>query len=153
RSSKATSARHILVSMNASPGDELPVGPHREYAHYFSARAAVRSGFEIARPVEIGNQPGLFRLPSQQFASSLTRSRVIERREMREPVEVVGCFLGGLADDRYVQSAADHASDVSERHAPFGDPMVAGSCGTLLERQPEEMRSIKPVHGGPAVEP
>jgi hypothetical protein len=57
--------------MNASPVDGLPVGPHREYEHFFSARAAVRSGFEIARPVEIGNQPGLFRLPSQQFPIDL----------------------------------------------------------------------------------
>jgi hypothetical protein len=72
---------------------------------------------------------------------------------MREPVEVVGCFLGGLADDRYVQSAADHASDVSERHALFGDPMIPRSCGTFLKRQPEQMGSIKPVHGGPAIEP
>jgi hypothetical protein len=72
---------------------------------------------------------------------------------MREPAEVVGCFLGGLADDRHIQAAADHASDVSERQALVGDPMIPGSRGTLLEHEPVEMSRIEPVHGGPAVEP
>ncbi|MDB6045180.1 MAG: hypothetical protein JWM63_3731 [Gammaproteobacteria bacterium] len=65
---------------------------------------------------------------------------------MREPTKVVRCFLGGLADDRHVQAAADHASDVSERHTLVGDPVIPGSCGTLLEYEPVEMGSIEAVH-------
>src|SRR5207244_13618243 len=78
--------------------------------------SALLSGLEIARPVEIGNQSRLSWTPSQQFPGSLTRSRVIERCEMREPAKMAGCFLGGHADERHVLSAADHASDVSERY-------------------------------------
>src|SRR4029450_11109353 len=50
---------------------------------------------EIARPVEIGNQPGLLRLPPEQFTGSLTRGRVVECSEMREPFKVIHCFLVG----------------------------------------------------------
>jgi hypothetical protein len=60
---------------------------------------------------------------------------------------------GGLGDDRHIQVAADDVSDVSKRHALFGDPVIPGSRRTLLKRQPEEMRSIESVHRGPAVEP
>src|SRR5450432_1845864 len=63
-----------------------------------------------------------------EFADSRA---AVERREMREPVEVVGCLLGGRADDRYVQSAPHHVSDVSERHALFGDPMTKGLLRSL----------------------
>jgi hypothetical protein len=114
---------------------------------------AVCSGFEIARPVEIGNQPGLLRLPLQQFPSSQTRGRAVDRCEMREPAKVVVCFLGGLADDGHVQAAADHAGDVAERHALVGDSVIRGSSGTLLKHEPVEMSSIEPVNRGPAVKP
>jgi hypothetical protein len=43
--------------------------------------AATISGFEIARPVEIGNQPGLFRLPAQE--SRATRG---QRLRFRRPL-------------------------------------------------------------------
>ena len=104
-------------------------------------RYAVCSGFEIARPVEIGNQPRLLRLPSQQFPSSLTRGRVVNRCEMREPAKVAGCFLGVLADDRHVtgrrpghRSAhlAQKSACVSVRMATAG--RVAGSVVSDAER-------------------
>src|SRR6266566_4559579 len=116
-------------------------------------RYAVCSGFEIARPVEIGNQPGLLRLPPQQFPSSQTRGLAVDRCEMGEPAKVVGCFVGGLGDDRHVQTTADHVSDVSERHALIRDPMIPGSCKILLKHEPVKMSSIEPVHRGPAVKP
>jgi len=37
---------------------------------------------------------------------------------------MLGCLLGGLGDDRHIQAAADYVSDVSKRHALFGDPML-----------------------------
>jgi hypothetical protein len=52
---------------------------------------------------------------------------------------MVGCLLAGLADDRHVQPPADHASDVAEWHALVGDPVIPGSCGTLLRHEPVEM--------------
>src|SRR5437879_13668937 len=72
---------------------------------------------------------------------------------MCEPAKMVGSLRGSLADDRHVQAAADHAGDVAERHALFGDPMIARFRGTLLKREPVETGSIEPVHRGPAVEP
>jgi len=39
--------------------------------------------------VEIGNELGLFRLPTQRVPSSLTRGKVVDRYEMRKPAEVV----------------------------------------------------------------
>lgn len=66
---------------------------------------------------------------------------------------MVGCLRGGLGDDRQVQAPANYFSDVSNRHDLVGDPVIPGSRGTLLRRQPEEVGSIEPVHRGPAVEP
>jgi hypothetical protein len=44
---------------------------HRSTRALRALAAASRSGFEIARPVEIENEPGLRRLPIQQLARSL----------------------------------------------------------------------------------
>ena len=66
---------------------------------------------------------------------------------------MVGCLLGGLGDDRHLQAAADCVSDVSKRHALFGDRVIPGSRSSLLKRQPVEVGSIEQVHRGPAVEP
>jgi hypothetical protein len=59
---------------------------------------------------------------------------------------------GGLADNWHVQSAADHASDVSEQHAFVRDPVILGR-GTLLKHEPVEMSSIEPMYCWPAIEP
>src|SRR4029077_786538 len=78
-------------------------------------------------------------------------SRTVERREMGEPAEVDGRLLRRHAGDRHVQAAADHAGDLAERHALFRDPVIPGSRSALLERQPEQIGRIEPVHRGPAV--
>ena len=91
-------------------------------------RYAVCSGLEIARPVEIGDQPGLPRLPTQQFSSSLARGQFVDRCERREPAEMLGSFVGGLADHRHAPAAADHANDVSERLGPRIPRRAAGQA-------------------------
>jgi hypothetical protein len=58
------------------------------------------SGFEIARPVEIANQPRLRRLPPQLLPRALARGPVVDRGEMREPAEVVGCSARVLLTTR-----------------------------------------------------
>ena len=61
------------------------------------------------------------------------------------------CFLGGLADDRNLQAAADYFGDVSNRHAFLGDSMISGSRGTLLEHESIETGSIEQMYRRPAV--
>jgi len=58
--------------------------------------------------VEIGDQPGPCRAPSHLFLGLRARSRIIHRREMREPAEVLGRLFGRLADHRDIQAAPDH---------------------------------------------
>jgi hypothetical protein len=72
---------------------------------------------------------------------------------MGEPAEVLGCLLGRLADDWHVQSASDHTGDLPERYALFGYTMIAGACGTLFKRKPEEAGGIEPVYCRPVVQP
>jgi hypothetical protein len=60
---------------------------------------------------------------------------------MRHKVFCTRRFDGRLGDDQQVQAAADYVGDVSERRALVGDPVLPGSRGTLLKRQPEEMGS------------
>ena len=47
-------------------------------------------GREIAGAVEIGDEPRLRRLPAQQLPGLVTRRRIVERCEMREPAKVLG---------------------------------------------------------------
>ena len=57
---------------------------------------------------------------------------------MREPAKVLGCLLGGLADNWHVQAAADHASAAAAN--PFcsarvhcqAEPMLASYSGGRL---------------------
>ena len=108
-------------------------------------------GLEIASPLEVGNQPGLLRLPAQHFPSSLARGGHVQRRKGLEPAKVVSRVLRGFADDRQVQSAADDLGYVSEQQPFFGDSVISGTCGTLLKGQPVNTSRIEPVHSGPAV--
>jgi hypothetical protein len=66
---------------------------------------------------------------------------------------MLGRLGGGLGDDRHTEAAADHAGDVSERHALVGHPMEGGTRRTLLKHKPVEMGNIEPVHRRPAVVP
>ena len=40
-----------------------------------------------------------------------------------------------------------------KRHALVGDPVIAGCCGPLLQREPVEPGRVEPVHRGPAIQP
>ena len=45
----------------------------------------------------------------------------------------------------------DHLSDVANRYTFVADSVIPGSCGTLFNREPVQMRSIAPVHSGPTI--
>jgi hypothetical protein len=51
-----------------------------------------------------------------------------------------------------IQAATDGVRNISKRHSLFGNAVIPGARRTLLKRQSEEIRSIEPVHRGPAVE-
>lgn len=73
------------------------------------------SGLEVARTVEIANQPRLGWVPSQPFLSQLAGRRVVDRDEAPEESKMAG-WLGG---DRHAQASAYDASD-SQRLATLG---------------------------------
>jgi hypothetical protein len=72
--------------------------------------------------------------------------------ERREPTKVLARLLGGLGDDRHLQTPANCLSDLSKWHALFCDRVIARSCRTFLQHQPVEMGGIEQVHGRKAVE-
>src|SRR6266550_2595155 len=115
-------------------------------------RNGLGSLFEIVFRVQIGNNPGLNRSPSQSFLRQRAGSRAVDAEEARDPAEMIGCCLVRLADDRYVQATADCLSDLSSRYALVGDAVIRGSSTTFLNYEPIEMSSIEPVHRGPAIE-
>lgn len=104
--------------------------------------AIASSGFEITRPVEIGNKPGLFRIPPEQVPRSRTRGGIVKRCEMRKPAKMISDFPWGLVDDWQIEAAANHARNVAERHALLSRAMVAGVCETFLDHEPEEMGGV-----------
>ncbi len=89
---------------------------------------------EIVRMVEIGNQPGLCRAPSQPFLRLRAGSGAVDTNEERKPAKMVGCLFLRLGDDRQVQAAADYLSDFSKRYALVRNPVIDGSGGSLLQR-------------------
>jgi hypothetical protein len=72
----------------------------------------------------------------------------IETKGPRKPKRSADLATTGIFIRRPI-----NVSDASKWHSLFGDPVIPGSCRTLLKSQREEMRSIELVHGGPAVEP
>src|SRR5438270_9764442 len=116
-------------------------------------RNGVGSLFEIVFRVQIGNNPGLNRSPSQLFLRQRAGSRAVDAKEASDPAKMRGCCLGRFADDRYIQATADCLSDLSSRYAFVGDAVIRGSSTTFLKHEPVEMSSIEPVHRGPAIEP
>jgi hypothetical protein len=62
--------------------------------------------------IDVDDQPGLLRLPPQQFLRSVTGRWDVHRCEVRHPSKVLGCFLGIQADYRHIQATANHFSDV-----------------------------------------
>src|SRR6266566_9023538 len=81
-----------------------------------SRRCPACSGLEVARPVDIGNQPRLLRLPAEAFPSPPAGPRNVSRDKMREPAEMFARFLESLGDDRNVQTATDHSGNVPKRY-------------------------------------
>jgi hypothetical protein len=45
---------------------------------------------KIGRVIDIGDEPGLFRLPAEQRPCPLARGRDVEAREHNEPAEMLG---------------------------------------------------------------
>jgi hypothetical protein len=116
-------------------------------------RDCVRAMFEIVFRIQISNEPGLNRSPSQPLLRQRAGSRSVHTKEQSDPAKMIGCFLASLADDRYVQVPADDLGDLSSRYALVGNAVIPRSGGAFLEHEPVEMSSIVPMHRGPAVEP
>lgn len=115
----------------------------------------------MARPVEIGYQPGLLRLPLQQFPRCLTRGRVVDRCEMREPDRVVGCFLEGCSPRQYVhgRNPASPSHGEGKPPAPIGSNLSqvdmrgwrfgarallrSGECGAVRRLGPRAFQDMR----------
>src|SRR5262249_1472077 len=82
-----------------------------------------------------------------------TGSWTVGGNKVRQPTEMLGCFLRGFRDDRDVQAAADHLSDLAERHGFVGDAVIPGSWKTFLKHEPVQPGSIESMHRGPPIEP
>ena len=89
--------------------------------------------FEAVRPLEIGDEPRLSRLPAQQSLRLRARDRGVEADEGREPAEVAGGLRGGQRDDGDVHPSPDDLGDVASGHALFGDRVIPGSRSSLLQ--------------------
>src|SRR5580658_2371202 len=109
--------------------------------------------FEIVVGVQVGNQPGLYRPPSQSRLCLRARSRTVDTKEVSDPAKMIGCFLARFADNRYVQATADCLSDLSSRYALVGDAVIRGTSNTFLKHKPVKVSRIEPMHRWPAIKP
>ena len=92
-------------------------------------------------------------LPSQLLAGQGAGGRDVHRREQREQAEMVLRLFRRESGYGQVQVPADDLGDVKERHALVIDPVQPRARGCCLQGQPEQVRGVQPVHGGPAVGP
>src|SRR6266576_5400138 len=115
-------------------------------------RNGVSRVFEIVLRVQIGNNPGLNRSPSQPFPGQRAGSRAVNAKEASDPAKMISCCLVRFADDRYVQATADCLGDLSSRYALGGDAVIRSSSSTSLKHEPVKVSRIEPMHRGPAIE-
>src|SRR5207245_582581 len=81
----------------------------------------LRSDFEVAPALEIGDETRLVWAPSKPLSRLRARGRKVEREETREPGEMRGGLLGELRDDRHVQGAAGDLPGRLARPPPAGN--------------------------------
>src|SRR5260370_36107976 len=64
-----------------------------------------------------------------------------------------GCRLGRLCNHGQLAAPDDYLSHLSNRSTFAGDSMKGSCRGSLLKNELVEVRSLEPVHCGPAVKP
>src|SRR5579864_3195199 len=134
---------HLRVSTTARPfhPQRLPAGMKgtlelREISVFFHVRQKAE----------------FLRLPSQCLARASTGGGIVERDEVRHPVEMCAPLVLSEAPDREAEPCANRFRNRAHGHALFGDSMISASRGSFLNHEPVELSSIEPVHRGPAVE-
>lgn len=88
-----------------------------------------RSAFEMARPIEVRDEPGLARRPPQQFPGPRARGRPAQTEEVANKTKMAGCLLVGLGYHRDAEAPADDIGDFPRRHTLVGDG--TGRLGTV----------------------
>src|SRR4029077_1042275 len=68
-----------------------------------------------------------------------------------DPAKMIGGFLRRFADDRNVQATADCLGYLPGLYSLVDDTVIGGSSTTFLEHESVKMRSIEPMHRGPAI--
>jgi hypothetical protein len=96
-------------------------------------------GLEVVAFVEVGEEPGVDRLPAEPRAGQRAAGRGVHGREQREQAEMALCFLGLQGGDRQAQVPADDLGDVAERDALVADRVQPGARGCRLQGQPEQV--------------
>jgi hypothetical protein len=91
---------------------------------------------EIGRVIDVGDKPGLGRLPTERRAGPLAQDRTSMPANIANQPKCAAASSGRLGDDRNVQAAADHLCDRLELHVVFGDGMERATGGAPLECQP-----------------
>src|SRR5882672_8002417 len=107
----------------------------------------------LVGPFDIEEEPSLSWAPFQPLPRARARGRNIDRKEAPEPGKMTGCLLERFRDDRHAQPSTDDVRDPPGGHALVSNRVKPGSRRTVLERQPEEMGGIEPVHRRPSVAP
>jgi hypothetical protein len=72
---------------------------------------------EIAYPMDVREDRGVCRTPSQLLLRPLAGRRVVHRHHLPQDAEMTVCLLEGYAGDRHFHPAGDHLRYLSERHA------------------------------------
>jgi hypothetical protein len=93
----------------------------------------------------------MLRLPSEGFSREGAGGRVVDRDEVRHPVEVGGRILRGDTPDRNIEPLADGLGDGAHGDALLGDCVKTSAGSGLLEGEPVQTSRVEPMDGGPAI--
>lgn len=147
----AAAARALAGRLSAAI-PETPAGPWPGRCGVGSDGLVVRRGCgEVVAVVEVGDEAGVGRFPSEDFACHEVGHRVVEGDHHREEPEVRLQPVVRDARGRYAQVVADALRDVAQRDAFVPDRMPPGACRRVLERQLVEVTDVECVPGGPPV--
>ena len=108
---------------------------------------------EVMALVQVRDERGLHGMPSQLLLGQGAGGRAVQRDDGAEEAEVVVGLLTRDGGDWQPQVLSDDLGDVPKRHALFTDPVQSRAGRGGFQGQPEQMRGVKAVHGGPSVGP
>jgi hypothetical protein len=122
-------------------------------AHPVSGALFVRRGVEVVAGLEVLEQPGVRRFPSENPPGRFRRGWIVQCDQHREEAEMFLKLVVGHARGRQVQVVADALGDLAHRDTFVADCVKPATGRRLFECRAVQVAHVEGVPSGPAIAP